>query len=119
MLAFNVGTRKPTRANMSEDIVNTLLKRIFTEAGYVDATPYSMRKSAAKWFAMSGALEWEIANGGRWISDSWRDYVQTGMFEDQFGTLPRDLLIRKMWVWRCNTYELKAHREVVSIRHHR
>ena len=102
------------RANLSENMVNDLLKSVFRDTGYKHAVPYSMRKSAAKWWSMCGAREWEIKNGGRWISNSWFEYVQNGSFEGQLSIQPCDLPIRKMWVWRSNTFEMKEHRELRS-----
>jgi hypothetical protein len=52
----------------------------------LEATPYSIRKSAVKWAIYSGATVWQLDHAGRWATNSPHraQYIQDGSFCQHF-----------------------------------
>jgi hypothetical protein len=87
----------------------------------LEATPYSLRKSAVKWAIHCGAALWQIDHAGRWAANSQNraEYIQDGSFSR---TLDEARQIARVWTFKPVTWvglntESAYHDHVFRCRH--
>ena len=93
--------------NILYDEYSSILRRLFSLAGYRGLKPYTIRKFSVKWGARCGAKDWHLKNTGRWqkTSSHFHAYVQEGISEsEQYCSNGKIDEIRKLWVYRPTTF---------------
>lgn len=93
------------KVNLSEDTLQRLLMSPMKLAGYNrdDCKLYLIRKSATKWAARCGGVEWAIKAAGRWKENSkhFSSYIEAGQLDGQYWLDKKDEdPIRKLWVFK-------------------
>ena len=89
-------------ASMTYEMLLYRFKKLFKKAGYENANPYTIRKSATKWAARCGAEQFQVVSAGRWedFSRHFLSYIEAGVLEGQdAGETPAEDPIRKLWVF--------------------
>ena len=111
-------TEKGGMVGMKWSMMERMLMKVCSRAGFPQARTHSFRKSSAKWAARCGASDSVIMATGRWKTNSnhFSKYMQEGRNEAQkYLSLGKPDPIRKVLVFKPSLYYVTMARQLDSL----